>query len=368
LLVLSGAFDFQPRTQVIFGPGRIADSGGVAYELGFKRTLLVADEGIVRAGHVATATRALGSRGIISALFHDFTPNPDTGMAQRGSDFAATARVDSIVAVGGGSSMDCAKAINFLLTNGGSMSDYRGYGKATRPMLPMIAIPTTAGTGSEAQSYAVISDARTHAKMACGDPGAAFRVAILDPELLVSQPRNLRGIAGCDAMAHAVETWVTTRRNAMSDCFAREAWRLIDQYFERALTVLGDVDAMAGMQIAAHLAGAAIENSMLGATHACANPLTAAYGTTHGIAVGLLLPWVVEWNGCERYKELHPALAKRCRDLARAAGLPGKLADLGVRRTDFPRLAADAAGQWTGQFNPRPLGEKGALEVYECAW
>ena len=137
--------------------------------------------------------------------FHDFGANPDTAMVERGRLLAAEAQVDSIVALGGGSSLDCAKGINFVLTNGGNARDYRGYGKATRPMLPMIGVPTTAGTGSEAQSYALISDAETHEKMACGDPGAAFRIALLDPELTVSQPPPVTAIAGYDAISHAVE-------------------------------------------------------------------------------------------------------------------------------------------------------------------
>ena len=137
--------------------------------------------------------------------------------------------------VGGGSSLDCAKGINFLLTNGGAMSDYRGYGKATTPLLPMIGIPTTAGTGSEAQSYAVIADAATHMKMACGDPSAAFRVAMLDPALTLSAPRVVTATAGFDAIAHAVETAVTTRRTPLSDAFSHQAWRLLSGAFERVL-------------------------------------------------------------------------------------------------------------------------------------
>jgi alcohol dehydrogenase len=124
-------------------------------------------------------------QGIVVIPFHDFATNPDTSMVERGRSFAVTQGIDSIVALGGGSSMDCAKGINFVLTNGGRMQDYWGYGKATQPLLPMIGVPTTSGTGSEAQSYALISDVETHVKMACGDPKAAFRVAILDPELTV---------------------------------------------------------------------------------------------------------------------------------------------------------------------------------------
>ncbi len=176
------------------------------------------------------------------------------------------------------------------------MADYHGYGKATQPMLPMIAIPTTAGTGSEGQTYALISDAESHVKMACGDPKAAFRVALLDPALTVSQPRSITATSGFDAIAHAVETYVTTRRNPLSELFSREAWRLLEPNYERVLSRPDDIEARGAMQLGAFYAGVAIENSMLGATHACANPLTARYGTAHGAAIAMLLPSVVRWN------------------------------------------------------------------------
>src|SRR5262249_43811614 len=221
-------FEFQTRTRVVFGNGAIERLGALARDLGFARPLLVADHGLQASGHVGEAQQSLSKAGIEAIPFHDFEANPDTDMVEAGRAFAATAGIDSIIGLGGGSSMDCAKAINFVLTNGGSMKDYQGYGKASRPMLPMIRIPTKAGTGSEAQSYALISDAATHVKMACGDPKAAFRVAILDPVLTVSEPSTVRAASGYDAISHAVESFVTTARNPASDLFAREAWRLLN--------------------------------------------------------------------------------------------------------------------------------------------
>jgi len=189
-LVTMGPFDFELRTRVVFGESRFGELGALARELRFRRTLLVADRGMVAASYVARAVELLADGGVEAFAFHDFEANPNTAMVEAGLVFAASRDVDSIVGLGGGSSLDCAKGINFVLTNGGSMRDYRGYGKAQRPMLPMIAIPTTAGTGSESQCYALISDEGTHEKMACGDPKAAFRVAILDPLLTRSQPRS----------------------------------------------------------------------------------------------------------------------------------------------------------------------------------
>jgi alcohol dehydrogenase len=304
-------------------------------------------------------------------------------MVEAGRALVQPLGIDSIIGLGGGSSLDCAKGINFLLTNGGVMQDYRGYGRALKPMLPMIGIPTTAGTGSEAQSYALISDADTHAKMACGDPKAAFRAVILDPLLTVSQPPSVTAAAGLDAIAHAVETFVTTARNPLSEAFSREAWRLLEPNYQRVLEQPEDIEARGAMQLGAYWAGLAIEHSMLGATHASANPLTARYGTLHGVAIAVLLPHVVRWNGAvvgDRYAALlrisgsassdDPSrrLAARLEELAAAGGLATSLRAAGVPRSDLGALAAEAAEQWTGRYNPRPFDAAGALEVYEWAY
>jgi alcohol dehydrogenase class IV len=376
-------FDFQPRTRVIFGRQSVERAGQLARDLEFARTLLVADPGIIQAGHMAAVQRTLEAAGIAAFPFSAFGENPDSAAVASGAAFAKPLAVDSIVAVGGGSSLDCAKGIAFLLTNGGEIADYRGYARAAVPLLPMIGIPTTAGTGSEAQSYAVISDAATHMKMACGDPSAAFRVAILDPELTASAPHRVTATAGIDAIAHAVETAVTTRRTPMSDAFSHQAWRLLSDGFERVLLHPTDFEARAAVQLGAHYAGMAIEQSMLGAAHACANPLTAKCDLTHGVALAILLPHVVRWNADQaiegytallggprrRMKDVDAAetLARRIEDFVRAGGLPSRLADAGVAEDALPGLAVLAAQQWTGTFNPRPFDASGALEIYRTA-
>ena len=381
---MSTPFDFQLRTRVIFGDGALERLGDLARELSVSRTLVVADRGVVAAGYVDQAIGILEGASIATARFHDFEANPDARMVEAGRVAAAAHDVDSIVAIGGGSSLDCAKGINFVHTNGGTMRDYRGFGKATRPMLPSIGIPTTAGTGSEAQSYALISDPDTHEKMACGDPKAAFRAAILDPALTVSQPREVTAVAGYDAISHAVESYVTARRTPISTLFAREAWRQLEGHYERVLANPADLPARGAMLLGAHQAGIAIEQSMLGATHACANPLTARHGTTHGVAIAVMLPHVVRWNahyvgsqyaGLIGWREpptdageAAELLARRLEALARAGGLPATLRELGVPRDALPALAADAATQWTGTFNPRPFDAAAALALYERAY
>ena len=360
---------------MVTGEGSIDQLGAVAKQLGFSRTLLVADAGVVKAGHLARAQASLNGADVDAIEFTGFGPNPDADMLEAGRRHAADQRIDSIIGLGGGSSLDCAKGINFVLTQGGAIHDFQGYGKAMKPMLPMIGVPTTAGTGSEAQSYAIISDPRTHRKMACGDPKAAFRAVILDPQLTVTQPAAVAAAAGYDALSHAVESFVCTKRSAQSAKQSLEAWRLLETNYERVLAAPGDLSARAAMQVGAFYAGAAIELSMLGATHACANPLTARYGTTHGHAIAILLPHVVRWNASEAgtlYVELSglsaEALADRLSVLAAKGELPRSLRDAGASKDDLVALAKEAAEQWTGKFNPRPFDAKAALEIYECAY
>ena len=271
-------FDFQCPTRIIFGAGALSELGRIAGELGAKRVLVVSDPGIIDAGHTPRGIKSLSAAGLTVALFDGVEENPTTQHVDAGLARAKEFRPELIVGLGGGSSMDCAKGINFLYSCGGRMQDYWGEDKATGTLLPMIAVPTTAGTGSETQSYALIADTQTHQKMACGDKRAAFRAAILDPELTLTQPTRVTALTGIDAISHAVETFVTKRRNAISLAFSREAWRHLAPNFARVLDEPQNLAVRAEMQLGACLAGLAIENSMLGGAHALANPLTATFG------------------------------------------------------------------------------------------
>jgi alcohol dehydrogenase len=375
-------FEHDPRTRLVFGNGSLDRLGEVVREIGARRALLVTDPGIVKAGHVGRALARLEAEGVETAVFDGVEENPSTLHVEAGLESAREAGIDCLVGLGGGSSMDCAKGINFLLTSGGSMKDYWGIGKARAPMLPLIAVPTTAGTGSESQSFALISDPVTHQKMACGDRRAAARVALLDPELTLTQPRLVAAATGIDALSHAVETAVTTRRNPVSLAFSREAWRLLIGSFREVLGSPGDLGARGRMLLGASLAGAAIEGSMLGATHSAANPLTARHGIVHGHAIGILLPHVVRFNAAlaggdyaellrlaGRRPEPEPgeALAGLLDEVLAASGLPRRLSECGVEETGLEALATEAAAQWTAQFNPRPVTGDDFLEIYRCA-
>jgi alcohol dehydrogenase len=377
------AFDYQPLCRVIFEAGGIGRLGEVVRGLGGDRVLLVTDPGLEDAGHPQRAQQAMAAADLAVWMFDGVKENPTEREVAEGAAFARRHDIDFIVAVGGGSSMDCAKGINFILTNGGRMADYKGFGKATRPMLPSVGVPTTAGTGSEAQSFALITDEQTHIKMACGDRKAAFRVAILDPEVTVSQPKSVTAVTGIDALAHAIESHVSTRRNPVSQICSLAAFRYLDPNFETVLRTPIDVPARSAMQLGAHLAGMAIENAMLGVCHSCANPLTAHYGMTHGVAVALMLPHVIRFNAPAAdplYAELIAAvglpnrgspaesLTARVAALTAAAGLPRSLKECGVSETILPLLAEEAAEQWTARFNPRPVTEADILKLYQAAW
>ncbi len=380
-------FDFSLKTRLIFGEDSIDRLGQLATELNCCRALVISDPGIVAAGHVGRGIAALTTAGIETELFAGAHENPTTDDIENGLSIAKLFQPDLLIGLGGGSSLDCAKGINFVYTGGGTMHDYHGVGKATAPMLPMIAVPTTAGTGSEMQSFALISDAKTHIKMACGDKKATCRIAILDPKLTLTQPTMVTALTGIDAISHALETYVTTRRNPISLLYSRESWRLLAGSFRRVLLDPTDLQARASMQLGAAYAGLAIENSMLGASHALANPLTATFGTPHGQAVGLMLPHVIRFNGAVHdrwYQELLDVsenshadsfrgsgarrLADFVTELIVAAGLKVKLSQIGVEPNRFPELVSAAAQQWTGSFNPRVVDAQSLMALYQEAY
>jgi len=375
-------FDFQPSIRVSFGENTLNQIGRLTKEFSGHRVLLVTDAGLLRSGHIERALHFLQKESIEVFIFSDLAENPTTRHVADGVRFAKeNAPIDLIIACGGGSAMDGAKGINFLLTNGCQMEDYWGVDKATKPMLLSIGIPTTAGTGSEAQSFALIAQEKTHIKMACGDKKARFRAVILDPTLLTTVPRKVAAVTGFDAISHAIESYVCTERNPFSQMFAREAWRRLEKSFEIILKEPENIAAQSDMLLGAHFAGMAIENSMLGAAHACANPLTATYDMTHGIAVGLMLPHVIRFNSPmanELYADLTgksknstgaaEQLCERIVQLKAAAGLPQQLRECGAKKSALTELAKAAATQWTAKFNPRLVTEVELLELYETAF
>jgi alcohol dehydrogenase len=372
-------FQHTPGTRVVFGSGSVMRTGIFARNLGSTRALVVTDRGVAEAGHLDRVLASLSAAGVEWSAFMGVIENPTTDTIDACVASARENQADLLIGLGGGSSIDTARGTNFILTNGGKMSDYHGTGKATKPMLPLIAIPTTAGTGSECQSYALISDTVTHAKMACGDKKAAARIAILDPALTLSQPPRVTCLTGIDAIAHALESAVCTKRHHISTAYSRAAFALLSHYFPMALRDPDDEMARAAMLLGAALAGTAIENSMLGAAHSAANPLTAHFGIVHGEAVGLMLPHILRHNMTD------PAAWEEYTTLAAPLGLAGDalpdwftgLLHQAKLRTAVPRglitpenlpiLSREAAAQWTAQFNPVLADAPVFAKVYAAA-
>lgn len=373
-------FDVPPANRVVFGAGRLASLGELTRQCGGERVLIVTDPGIVAAGHVERARESLAQAGLDVQIFSGVEENPAERHVEACAAAARDHAADFLVGLGGGSSMDTAKGANFVLTNGGSIADYWGVGKASRPLLPMIAVPTTAGTGSEAQSFALIANETTHQKMACGDRKCLPRIALLDPEVTVSQPAAVTAVSGIDAVSHALESYVTTRRNPVSRLYSRESWRLLGEWLPRVFADPSDVEARGAVLLGAYFAGCAIESSMLGATHSLANPLTARHGIAHGAAIGLMLPHVLRFNEPvvgEDYRYLAAlvpdgaadgALAERIGSLVGSAGLPTQLRSLGIEPEELGDMAREAASQWTAQFNPRPVTVADLEQLYRAAY
>ena len=379
--------DNHPHLRLVFGNGCVAQVGELARELGASKALLVTDPGIVAAGHSARVHEYLETAGVGVSVFDRSKENPTTACVEECVSVAKADGIDFIIGLGGGSSMDTAKGCNFVLTNGGEMKDYWGIGKASQPMLPSIMIPTTAGTGSECQSFALIADNATHQKMACGDPKAMAKVAILDPELTLSQPPRVTACTGIDAIAHAVETAVTRKRNETSLKYSRAAFQMMLESFNRVLDEPDDLQVRGNMLLGAAYAGTAIENSMLGAAHSAANPLTAHYDVVHGQAVGMMLPHVVRFNAedsliAEAYAVLvadnevasingvsvPEALAKVLESLLDIADIPRDLAECGVEEKLLGTLSSEAAQQWTASFNPREITAADFIMLYQKAF
>ncbi len=372
-------FAHTPGTKVVFGPGTVQRCGVFARSLGAKRALIVTDRGIAGSGHLDRVVESLAAAGVEWSAFVGVEENPSTDTVDACLASAQQNQADLFIGLGGGSSMDTAKGCNFLLTNGGRMSDYHGSGKATRPMLPLIAIPTTSGTGSECQSYALISDAVTHAKMACGDKKAAARIAILDPDLTLTQPLRVSRVTGIDALSHALESAVCRKRSDISQAYSRAAFALLSQNYLAVLKEPEQPHARAAMLVGAALAGTAIENAMLGAGHSAANPLTAHFGLVHGEAVGLMLPHVMRLNlsdpaASQIYETLAAPLGLRAEQLPgwleqllEQAGLPTRLPPGLLTPENLPQLAREAASQWTAQFNPAAVDAAAFAQLYAAA-
>ena len=284
------------KTTVYYGQGKLSELGGILRTLDVSKVLIVTDPGIMASGIGDRCKRAILSEHIDLVLFDGVEPNPTTDCVEKGLITARKEAIHCIVAVGGGSSIDAAKAINVLLTNGGQVTDYCGLDRVRKKGFPFIAIPTTAGSGSEMSSYMLISDSKTHQKLVCSAPQIIPDVAILDPTLTVSLPISVTIESGLDALSNGIESYVSRLANPYSEVFSLRSIEILSQNIVKVCKEPGDLSARGQMLIGSNLGALAIHLSSIGAAHSMANPLTKHFDVRHGIAVGMVLPYVMLFN------------------------------------------------------------------------
>jgi alcohol dehydrogenase len=384
-MFIPNELNFTPKVKLIIGNDSLLQLGELAKNISAGPVLLVTDPGVVATGHVARAVESLESADLSVSVFDKVIENPTTKEVDLCVEIAVQVKPTLIVGLGGGSSMDTAKGCNFIYTNGGQMADYWGVNKATKTMLPLIAIPTTSGTGSECQSFALIADAKTHRKMACGDSKALPVIAIIDPILTLTQPSQVTAATGIDAITHAIESAVSKNRNDISTYFSIESLKSTMSSLPIILENPADINARESMLIGAAYAGLAIENSMLGGAHASANPITAKLGVVHGFAVGMMLPAVIKYNATDHYTakiyqilainaglidqgasvdNAVSALINQMQLILKLAKVP--IAQIATQIDDvlIGTLSMDAQKEWTGSFNPREINTNNFEKLY----
>jgi alcohol dehydrogenase len=380
------SFEIQPTTRTAFGAGAIAKLGKRARQLRKSRALIVTDAGLVRAGVVERLAGVLRAEGIEPAVFDGVSANPDVDCVQRGADALRAESDPVVIALGGGSSLDAAKAIALIGPNTGSPRDFTFGCKPERPGQPVIAVPTTAGTGSETNMFGVITDPALGRKILIAH-GSVQPVAIfLDPELGLGAPRDVTASCGMDVLTHAIEALTSNRRNPYSEALALRAIALTGGYLARAFDDGSDLEARAQMLLASNLAGLAFSSSGLGICHAMGHPLSARFGAAHGQTLATLLPHVMRFNleACEAdYADVALALGagrsgapvrrqaehaiEAVESLSARVGTDRSARELGVRPELIPTLVEDAFADVLMFATPRMPQAADVAQLYEAA-
>jgi len=380
-------FDITMKSRVIFSLGASGRVGVVAREFNAHRAMIVTDPGIQRAGLDTVLVESLKREHIEISVFTRVDPNPTTQNVNDGVAFAKEFSPDVIIALGGGSSLDAGKAINMIRTRGGKITDYRGMVTGGSKLPPLIAVPTTAGTGSEVSPFILISDPVTHGKIVIRDIHMIPDVAILDPTLTTSMPRSITISTGVDALVHGIEAFVAKGSQPLSQALALEAIQIIYTTLPNVIERPGDVDERGKMLIASNLAGMAFTLSYLGLAHSMANPLTRISGMAHGMAVGLMLPYVILFNEPVAQKEYarianqifgrqspsdpKEATLKMASSLKRflaSLDFPENLKRAGVPEDRLEEMAEEAIRQATVRSNPREASLEEIAELYLQAY
>lgn len=381
--MLPDYWEYSLPTRIVAGPGVLKDLEKEILAVGCKKAFLITDKQMEDLGYVDRVVSSLGKVDVVG-VFDEVTPDSEVRLVERGAHLARQAGADYLLALGGGSCIDTAKGINVVMSLGGSLLDYQGFNQINRPLHPLGAIPTTAGTGSEVTQFALVLDRDQHSKITYLSPRLVPSLALLDPEFTLSMPPLLTAASGMDALGHAVESYVSISANPLSRGLAAEAAALVFTHLEKAVREGKDVQSRLGMLLASNLAGLAFSNTMVGCAHALAHALGGIKGIPHALAVGLLLPAAVLFNGEGsgyllyedltlrlfglKGKEAPRVLAEKIRQLMNRCRLPGSLAEAGLTREDFPAVAEMALTDGAMYTNPREAGEEELLGLLEAAY
>lgn len=376
---------FIPSVNVL-GQGAVDDAIGDIKTLGFQRALIVTDKPLVDIGLVGQMAEKLGNAGITSTVFDGVQPNPTLTNVEAGLTLLTANKCDFVISLGGGSSHDCAKGIALVATNGGSIKDYEGLDMSTKPQLPLVAINTTAGTASEMTRFCIITDEARHIKMAIVDKHTTPILSVNDPELMLLKPAGLTAATGMDALTHAVEAYVSTAANPITDACAIKAIELIQENLIEAVENGKSINAREQMAYAQFLAGMAFNNASLGYVHAMAHQLGGFYDLPHGVCNALLLPHVQAYNAqvaATRLKDVAKAMGVNVstmsdeqgaqaaidaiKTLSVAVKIPENLSKLGVKAEDIPTLADNALKDACGFTNPKQATHAEICQIFERA-
>jgi alcohol dehydrogenase class IV len=359
--------------EIIFGRGALAEVGTAVGRLGGRRVFVVTDPGVIEAGWLERALPYVREAGLAYQVWHDLTPNPKDHEVEAGFAAFASSDCDALLALGGGSVIDAAKGIAILSGNGGRIGDYEGIDKVEHPIPPLVAVPSTGGSGADVSQFAVITDTARRRKMTLIGRALVPDISITDPRLLVTMDPQLSAATGMDALSHGIEAYVSKAASFLSDAYALGAIRLVSENLWHSVETPSNLDAREGMAQASLQAGLAFTNAILGATHAVSHQLGGALDLPHGVLNAVLLPHVMHFNAAtqpNRFVEVARALGvavdglspagaadaavERVRRLADEIGVPRGLAQLGVHAADFDQFARGALDDACITTNPRP--------------
>ena len=381
------AYQFQTPTKIISGIGSTAEIIKELNDLYAKKVLLITDPGLVQAGVAQQVVEMLKQAAVEVEIFDAVEPDPSIQVATKAAEMAKNAKANVLIALGGGSAIDTAKSAALLVTNGGYLKDYAGVNKVVKPILPLIAVPTTAGTGSEVTIFAVMSDPEKQEKFTISSALIAPAVAVLDPLLTLKLPPSVTAFTGMDALTHAIEAFTSSIAQPATDALALSAIKLVLKHLPVAVGRGDNIKARDGMLQASLLAGIAFNNAFLGLAHAIASPLGGHFHVPHGLANAVMLPYVMEYNlptAVRRYAEIGRALGLQAvgdtpravaektvaaiTQLARDINIPEKLSNIGAKEELLPLVARDALKSIQLKFNVRNASEKEILALLQKAY